>query len=257
MKKYLISIEDKNSARLEAFFAQETFNKYKESFKSFGIKGVEVSTADYFKLAVAGRVRPLSPAELGCSLSHVSALKDFLASDEQYACVFEDDAVSTKDIDLELLIKDIKTMNLPNCLFFSLGGIQLKLNNSVRGILQKESLQDLPVLKIHPHYYKKLSYAYAYVVDREMAQLLLKFHEQPKVYDIWEELYQYHPNPHFYATFIFDHPEIDDCRAGQSYLQNERDAILSTKQRKRTVLDIFKNSLLKRIYKFLLRTYPY
>lgn len=257
MKKYLISIEDKNSARLEAFFAQETFNKYKDSFKSFGIKGVEVPTADYFKLAVAGRVRPLSPAELGCSLSHLSALKDFLATDEEYACVFEDDAISTKDLDLELLIKDIKAMSLPKCLFFSLGGIQLKINDAVRGTILKQSIQDLPVLKIHPHYYKKLSYAYAYVVDREMAELLLKFHEQPKVYDIWEELYQYHSNPHFYAAFIFDHPEIEDCRAGQSYLQNERDAIYSTKQCKRTVLETFKNSLLKRIYKLLLRTYPY
>ncbi len=256
LKKYLISIEDKNSPRLEAFFAQETFNKYKESFKSFGIKGIEVSTADYFKLAVAGRVRSLSPAELGCSLSHVSALKDFLASDEEYACVFEDDAIALKAIDLEDLIKEIKAMNLPSCFFFSLGGIQLELNHGVRGIIQEQSLQNLAILKIHPYFYKRLYYAYAYLLDREMAELLVKYHEHPRVYDAWDELHEYHTNPHFYASFLFDHPELDDCRAGQSYLQDDRDAIYSMKQRKRTALDRVKSSFLKRLYKLLLRRYP-
>ena len=83
MKKYLISIEKEGSARLAHFFSQTTFGRYQNEFKKIGVIGAQLPTAEYFKLAVAGRKKALSPAELGCTLSHVTAFKDFLDSNEE------------------------------------------------------------------------------------------------------------------------------------------------------------------------------
>ena len=85
LEKYLISIETEKSHRLQAFFAQNVFKQNTLFFHIFGVKGADLPTTQYFKLAVANRERPLSPAELGCTLSHVQAIEHFLETDQQYA----------------------------------------------------------------------------------------------------------------------------------------------------------------------------
>ena len=65
LEKYLISIETEKSHRLQAFFAQNVFKQNTLFFHIFGVKGADLPTTQYFKLAVANRERPLSPAELG------------------------------------------------------------------------------------------------------------------------------------------------------------------------------------------------
>ncbi len=40
-----------------------------------------------------GREIPLTPGELGCTLSHLQALQLFLDTDDQYALILEDDAI--------------------------------------------------------------------------------------------------------------------------------------------------------------------
>lgn len=76
MKKYLISIENEGSERLTKFFAQEVFNAERYEFKKIGIKGAELTVKEYFNRAVAGHDKALTPSELGCTLSHLEALKD-------------------------------------------------------------------------------------------------------------------------------------------------------------------------------------
>ena len=188
MKKYLISIEKEDSSRLADFFSQSTFGNYKSEFKKVGVIGAQLPTAEYFKLAVAGRKKPLSPAELGCTLSHVNALKDFLASNEKYACIFEDDAICTHDLDLNELENQIISMALKPCFFFSLGGIQLKSNYRVRGRYVKSYISGSKILEINRIYYGHFFYAYAYIVDREMALTLIKYHDEPQCYDSWSIL---------------------------------------------------------------------
>lgn len=255
MKKYLISIEQKNSPRLNAFFAQDTFKNYKSEFKQFGIVGADFPSSEYFKLAVAGKDRPLSPAELGCTLSHMSAVRDFLTSDEDYACIFEDDAQSLEYIDLNALETQIQALKLKPGFFLMLGGIQLSLNRQIRGKFLDQKLYSTQVLSIHPYYHDKLSYAYAYVIDRQMAQYLVQYHQQPQLYDHWNKFEQHGLKPHFYASFLFDHPDIEDCTLTNSYLSAERATLTEIKSSKRTRLDRFKNSILKRFYKFMLQLY--
>lgn len=257
MKKYLISIEQAGSPRLEAFFNNVTFQKYQQEFQKFGVIGANLSTKQYFHYAVAGKQRPLSPAELGCTLSHVQALQDFLSSDEKYACIFEDDAISILDFDLNDLEQEVEALNLKDTFYLSLGGIQLKVNQKVRGHFLTGTLKNKKVLHVNLLYIRRFSYAYAYVIDRKMAEVFLKYHESPKVYDHWGELYDENSHIHFYATHLFDHPELDECAAGQSYLELERQTLQykNKKGKKKNIWGRLKISLIKRIYKMTLKKY--
>ncbi|WP_286436288.1 glycosyltransferase family 25 protein [Acinetobacter sp. 251-1] len=255
LKKYLISIERAESPRLNSFFSQETFKRYHHDFQKFGVIGANIPTAEYFKLAVASKQRPLSPAELGCTLSHIAALTDFLASDQQYACIFEDDAISIADIDLDVLQAKVAELGLKEKFFLSLGGIQLHVNRHVRGQFLSQTLMDKKVLNVNLLYIRRFSYAYAYIVDRKMAQAFVDYHHSPKVYDHWGELYDEDKQLNFYATHLFNHPELVECAAGQSYLEQERKTLQLKKVRKKSFFERLKISLIKRLYKFTLKKY--
>lgn len=256
MKKYLISIEKEDSARLANFFSQATFGRYKDEFKKIGVVGAQLSTAEYFKLAVAGRKKALSPAELGCTLSHVNAFKDFLNSDEQYACIFEDDAIALIDYDLNVLESKIQSLNLEPCFFLSMGGIQLKSSHKVRGHFLEQKINDAEVLRLHPIYFGRLFYTYAYVIDRKMAELLLRYHHFPKGCDHWSQIREYDSKCQFYATFLFDHPELDQITTGQSYIEQERNLIKQQQKIKKNIFYKWKISILKRIFNIILSKYP-
>ncbi|MHA3055806.1 glycosyltransferase family 25 protein [Acinetobacter sp. ANC 4633] len=222
MKKYLISIESANSDRLNKLYSQATFYNYKDEFKQFGIIGKNLSVSEYFQQGVAGKKKPMTPGELGCTLSHIAALRDFLNSDEQYAIIFEDDVIERFDIDLDDLENLIKDMKLKPNFFLSLGGIQMKICNKVRGKLLPNVFFGEKILKVDLDFLDKLAYAYAYVVDRGMAKRLISYHATPKIYDHWGGLLL-EKNISFYATFLFEHPvlnedNLDNC----SYLEQER-----------------------------------
>lgn len=256
MKKYLISIEQPQSLRLRNFFAQPTFAKYQSEFIQYGVIGANLSTKQYFNLAVAGRKKPLSPAELGCTLSHLDALKNFLSTGDKYACIFEDDAISFKDFDLDSLESQISELNLDECFFFSLGGIQLKSSKQVRGTFLEKKINDQPILKLHPIYFGRLFYAYAYIIDRKMAKLLLRYHEIPKGYDHWSHIRDYDNRCQFYASCLFNHPELDEITLNQSYIQQERQLLKKNMIHKKSIFLRWRVSILKKFLKIILYQYP-
>ena len=169
MKKYLISIEQTDSPRLNQFFAQSTFLDTQSEFKTFGVIGKDLTVSEYFSQGVAGKNKAMTPGELGCCLSHLAALKDFLASKDDYAIIFEDDAIQRFEIDLDELEKEVCALHLTPGVFLSLGGIQMKICRKLRGKYLTNTLCSKPLLKVDPSYYENLSYAYAYIVDRAMA----------------------------------------------------------------------------------------
>ncbi len=253
MKKYLISIENEGSERLTKFFAQEVFNAERYEFKKIGIKGAELTVKEYFNQAVAGHDKALTPSELGCTLSHLEALKDFLNSSEQYAVVFEDDAIQNGKFALADVEKCIDNLGLESCFFLSLGGIQLRHNQKVKGTFYPKLMLERNLLKIHAYYYHKLVYAYAYIVDRKMAEILLRYHSTPQVFDHWAGVSCMEPNINLYATYLFDHPPVNDLEA-DSYLEAERiknshDVKLNHHSHK------FSQRLLKSLIKLSLKSY--
>lgn len=221
MKKYLISIESNDSVRLKNFFNQSTFSNYKNDFKTFGVVGKELTVSEYFLNGVAGKQKSMTPSELGCCLSHLGALKDFLASEEDYAILFEDDAIQRFEIDLNKLAQDVRLLNLTPCFFLSLGGVQMKICRKLKGKYQAGKLYGQSLLKVDPYHYENLAYAYAYIVDRSMAEALLALHKTPQIYDHWNE-YSFNADVQFYVTYLFDHPKIEN-QVTMSYLESERE----------------------------------
>ena len=254
LKKYLISIEDNDSERLKKFYQQQIFNTYRSEFIKFGVKGKNLSTSEYYQLAVAKQDVPLSPGELGCTLSHIKALQDFLMTEEKYALVLEDDLIQVVNIDLNDIENQINNLNLEECFFFSLCGIQLQVNNKIRGQLLQNKIYEKAILKLHPYYVAQFCYTCAYVVDRSMAKLLLEYHKVPHICDHWDELHKLGKKYHFYATFLFDHPEINQVNTIHSFIETERIQRLNRTNRSFRVK--FKNSIQKKWLKIFNTTYP-
>ena len=94
VKKYLISIQKQGLPRYDGFFSQSSFNE--NDFKVYGIVGTNLPTNIYFELGVKNKKIPMTPSELGCTLSHLKALEDFIKSDSEYAYIFEDDVKQKK-----------------------------------------------------------------------------------------------------------------------------------------------------------------
>ncbi|MCU4413733.1 glycosyltransferase family 25 protein [Acinetobacter sp. WU_MDCI_Axc73] len=224
MKKYLISIESQDSKRLQGFYAQPTFYKYKDDFKQFGIIGKNLSVSQYFEMGVAGKNKAMTPGELGCTLSHLEALKDFLSTNEKYAIIFEDDVIERFEINFDDLENQIENLDLGENFFFSVGGIQMKICNRVRGYDLDKKLYQQKVLKVDKDFLDRLSYAYAYVVDQKMAKMLLEYHQIPRIYDHWQQLVGMQENFNFYVSFVFDHPIVESDNS-LSYLERERNSL--------------------------------
>lgn len=217
--KYLITIQSPGESRFDAFFENNHFHP--SDFQIHGIKGIELSTREYFEKAVANHQTPLTPAELGCTLSHLSALRDFIESDKQYAYVFEDDVLFKTTIDFD---QDLGFLG--EGFILSLGGIQLYLCQKARGYLLKESYANRPILKLHPFYSDKAFYAMGYVMDKKAAQAYINFHTVIQHADAWEAFLQHSPNINFYFTDILDHPELNFINNTQSSIEHERLTII-------------------------------
>lgn len=207
MQVYVVSIEQKDSPRLLKFLSQSFFQKGIK-YTQVGIKGGELAAKLYFDQAVKGRKRPLSPGELGCSLSHLQALELFLKTEEKCALIFEDDAILPDFLEPNNLAEQIQTLNLPENILLSLGGIQMKECKKVRGKFIDRQIFDRKILAVVPDFYRRVNYAVAYVVDRKMAETLLAYHQPIRCADDWSYLYDFNSSVNLWMTHLIDHPVI-------------------------------------------------
>ena len=130
--------------------------------------------------------------------------------------IFEDDAIIPDHVRLDLLIQEIRKLYLPTKSLLSLGGIQMKESRKVRGKRLTTLLFDQKVLEVIPDYYHRVNYAMAYIVDREMAQLLLYYHQPLRRADDWSCLYDIDASVHLYMTHLIDHPVIQKGETNQA-----------------------------------------
>ena len=148
MKVFIISIEQAGSIRLNQFLQQPFFQSLTQQYKKIGIKGAELSAKFYFEKAVKGREQALTPGELGCTLSHLQALKEFLESDDSYAFILEDDAILPEDLTIDMLQQEFSRIKLPPKTLLSLGGIQMKESRKVRGKFVQDQFLGKKVLSV-------------------------------------------------------------------------------------------------------------
>jgi len=252
MKVFIISIEEENSPRLNNFLSQPFFVKGDLQYVQLGVKGGELSAKQYFELAVKGRSNPLTPGELGCTLSHLDALESFLKTDDEYALILEDDAILPENLSIKLLEDELKKANLPKNTLFSLGGIQMKECRKVRGKYCDFEFTGKKVLEVVPDFYHRVNYTVSYVVDRKMAETLLAYHHPIRRTDDWSYLYDFDSSVKILMTYIVDHPVIEKGEINKelSLIENERVRSLDMLKSK------YGTGFRKNLAKFMNNTYP-
>lgn len=254
MKIFVISIEDEKSPRLKKFLAQDFFEKGQVRVTKIGIKGGDLSAKEYFELGVKGRSKPLSPSMVGCTLSHLAALKEFLTTDDQYALVMEDDAILPYDLTIEKLSSELTSLNLPKNTLFSIGGIRMKECQKVRGDILDQEFLSQKILKVSPDFYQRICYAVAYIVDREIAQTLIDYHRPLRAADDWRYLTDFNESASIWMTAIVDHPIITagEQNSQLSSIEQERVRMNSSD----VLVSRYGTSLRYNLLKFFYKKYP-
>lgn len=153
-----------------------------------GIDGRRLPASEYFRLNLT-RVRDgqilLTPAELGCALSHLRVLEDFLASSADVAVIFEDDVI----VRLE------PADDLPGFLQLAAGYDLVMLGDQqAQAAMQllygwrkpDEGVQGHPFWEIPRKFQRYLKQAAAYAVNRSFAEYLVRQqHEMIGYADGW------------------------------------------------------------------------
>lgn len=200
---YLISL-CKDKVRRDTL--KQIFPKSYEKFILIdAVDGRILSAKEYYDKAMMSykllqKIRGfiMSPSELGCTLSHIKALENFIKSNEKFAIILEDDIIGN-DIDL-LKIQNI-VYSLDRNSIFICGG-----QDGVKQYLYGKKIDD-NFYEVSKFSYKFICRTCCYVVTRASAKHILKY--QNKNYgiaDYWNEILKESGIKIYYAN-ILKHPE--------------------------------------------------
>lgn len=170
MKIFLISLPQ-DEVRRELL--RDRFPRESEAFEIVNaVDGRAMNARAYFQL-VAPLYRSkgalLSPAEVGCALSHLDAYRRFLSTDEEMALILEDD-VEGRDEDISRIRRVAGQLDND---FLLCCGAQDGLR-SRRWLLGKQrNSSELGVFTVNGHSYRQMWRTACYVLSRGMAADLL------------------------------------------------------------------------------------
>lgn len=181
----------------------------KQNFKTFydefniiqAINGKELLADLYYKKSFKTSLdlkRLMSPGELGCTLSHIEALKAFLDSSFEFGLILEDDVIGCNQE-----IEKIKNLEIKQD-FVLICGAQDGLG-SQKYIYGKKVFKDLfEVCKFsYPHIYRTC----CYVVTKNSASKILKYQEaNHDLADRWDKILK-NSDLKLYFADIFSHPK--------------------------------------------------
>jgi len=245
MKVAVISV---SPSRLSEF---TTKNRIANHFDVFGVNGKALSADAYFRAGVAGKPVPLSPSEVGCSLSHLEAMRAFVKSDARYLCVLEDD-IEFSSADMFNAMDDTWLDN-------AIGGnapVLLHLGGQ-EGLPGRWKIHGTKVGTPHGEVWRlalpSLRWLWrtcGYIVNRDMAELVIARQESDlRLADSWN-VFTKDTDPRVYYMDLVRHP-LD---LKQSAIEAERRQITSSKKIKTYVskvegLMIFMGLRLSRRYR--------
>ncbi len=181
----------------------------------FGVDGKSLSAWQYFVYGVSGRRWPLTPGEVGCSLSHLAALEAFLSSDDRVLTVYESDAfVRDEFSDLESLM----ALFPGEPVILHLGGQE--------GVLARprlfgkviEHVASVPVWQLSRYSTRWLFRTCGYVVNREAAAIIAKAYQRRlQRADDWGGLLYGRQ-----CLFLYAHMVSHPLQLNNSLLEHER-----------------------------------
>jgi glycosyl transferase family 25 len=181
----------------------------------FGVDGKNLSAWQYFVYGVSGRRWPLTPGEVGCSLSHLAALREFLASNDQVLTVYEADAfVRDEFCEPESIFKLYEERPI----VLHLGGHEGVLR---RSRLFGKVVCDMPGVKVWElsrYSTRWLFRTCGYMVNREAAAIIAKAYQRRlQRADDWGKLLQGRQ-----CVFLYAHMVSHPLHLNDSLLQSER-----------------------------------
>ncbi|AQW81144.1 glycosyltransferase family 25 protein [Campylobacter pinnipediorum] len=225
---FLISLKEDNTRRDKLIF------RFKNSYKNFkfidAIDGSKLETNQYFLYALNSfKINNLflSPAEIGCCLSHMKAYDEFINSNLDYALILEDDVIGD-DESIKLAFEYVKHLD-DKSVFIC--GCQDGLEGRFSAFGKK--IQDNFYL-VSKHSHSSIYRAAAYILSKDCAKQILKAH-QDALYpaDFWSCLLK-KADLNMYFSDIFSHP-ID---LSDSKIQSSR---VSKGYNKKNILSYFKS----------------
>lgn len=205
---FLISLKSDESRR----------QKLKERFKSYdkftlieAVDGRIMNAMEYFRYAVAsfkayGKL--LSPAEIGCTLSHMKAYEEFLKSESKFALILEDDVIGDDEgIKKSFeLAQNICENSILIC------GCQDGLDGRFSAFGKRLNAE---LYEVSKHSRSSIYRAAAYIVTKSSAKALLKTHNEAVcTTDFWSYLLKKN-GLKMYFSDIFAHPVDLSCSAIQ------------------------------------------
>lgn len=210
---YLVSLEQDIARR--ALLAQR-FPKYYPDFISVkAVDGRKLPAKEYYDLTITffkKHKKLMSPAELGCSLSHIQALESFLKTDESFGLIIEDDVIGT-DSDLELIQKKLSQLSEDSLLLCG-GQVDLPSKKFRYGSYDKKS----EIYKIATFSNLFVYGTCCYIVTKKSAQQILTYHKKGiTLADKWDEFFVETATKIYYIN-ILQHPE----ELGNSHIEADR-----------------------------------
>jgi glycosyl transferase family 25 len=167
-KRYLLTLKNSDYRSVQSRVSTlSSILGHMEVF--YGIEGKALSAAAYYKImarAYAKHRQIITPSEVGCALSHLRMLEEFLKSQEQIALIFEDD-VLIGERSIEMLQKSLEFVRPSDIL---VACSQRGIEDPVRGLRLAEEIECYEVQKED---WGVVKGTFAYAVGREAAEYVL------------------------------------------------------------------------------------
>ncbi|MBE0472208.1 MAG: glycosyltransferase family 25 protein [Methyloprofundus sp.] len=208
------------------------------------VDGREMDAKSYFNKVLPNfqeNNRLMSPAELGCTLSHIQALESFLKTDNKHALIIEDDILGS-DKDIENIFNLISSLDQYALLIC--GGQEG--TRSTRYVVGKEINND-GLWKISSFSYPYILRTCCYVVTRASAEQILNRQKEMLVLaDDWSYFFKDTISHIFYSGHL-SHP-VD---LSNSHIEIDRKNFKQKSVLKNALSFLFLKRAVKRMYREL------
>lgn len=241
MKIYVISLESSHERKVAL---KEAFPQHYEEFIFINaVDGRNLTTTEYFKLVTPNLYennRLLSPAEVGCALSHMQVYEKIIQENAP-AIILEDDVIGN-DQALEKAIA-IAKKNKPDEVIFLGGYDHIKEANNIYLEASPEQTSTNPVYEVD-----KLSYIYlgstcCYAIGANAARVTLNAQKQAlKLADSWYN-HTLNSNVKFKFSQLLHHPPFYNGAQHKSDIETERKSLSYKKTYK-----LFEESILLNLH---------
>lgn len=248
MKIYVISLESSHERKVAL---KKAFPKHYELFIFINaVDGRTLTTTEYFKLVTPNLYennRLLSPAEVGCALSHMHVYEKIIQENKP-AIVLEDDVIGN-DESLEKAISIAKKTKPDDVIFFG-GYDHIQEAKDIYLKASPEQTSTHTIYEIDEQSYIYLGSTCCYAIGANAARVTLNAQKKAlKLADNWYK-HALNSNMQFKFTQLLRHPPFYNASLNNSEIEKQRKSLSYKKTYK-----LFVDSILLNMRLFYISAY--